>query len=183
MRDSIGDDTLWMHMLYNSLAAGKPIYYAGWAADTSAAGHSATSGHGYVVDGYFSDLVDSNYFHINWGWNGLYNGFFKLDAMRPNGSDFTQWHGAVIGLEPDTSYHGYNPAAIRPLVLDNASVSGHNGFVTVRNAQGRRIAIYDVTGRLVVACTSHDSEWRLALRPGFYAVQIGSAPAKKVIVY
>lgn len=183
MRDSIGDDTLWMHMLYNSLAAGKPIYYAGWAADTSAAGHSATSGHGYVVDGYFSDPVDSNYFHINWGWNGTYNGFFKLDAMRPNGSDFTQWHGAVIGLEPDTSYHGYNPAAIRPLVLDDASVSGHNGFVTVRNAQGRRIAIYDVTGRLVSGCTSHDSEWKLALRPGFYAVQIGSAPAKKVIVY
>lgn len=183
MRDSIGNDSLWLTMLYHSLAEGKPIYYAGWAAEDNEAGHSGTSGHGYIIDGYFSDAIDTNFFRINWGWNGSANGFFKLDAMRPSGSDFTKWHGAIIGLEPDTSYYGYDYTGIRPLAVDEASVYGCNGFVAIRNAQGRRVAIYDVTGRLVMSGISHDSDWNLALRSGFYAVQVGATPAKKVIVY
>ena len=183
MRDSIGNDSLWNTMLYHSLAEGKPIYYAGWAAADNEAGHSGTSGHGYIIDGYFSDAIDTNYYHINWGWNGSYNGFFKLDAMRPSNSDFTKWHGAIIGIEPDTSYHGYDYTGIAPLALDEALVYGCNGFVSVRNAQGLRVSIFDVMGRLVYGSVMHLSDWKLALRPGFYAVQVGSTPAKKVLVY
>lgn len=183
MRDSIGNDSLWNTMLYHSLAEGKPIYYAGWAAADNEAGHSGTSGHGYIIDGYFSDAIDTNYYHINWGWNGSYNGFFKLDAMRPSNSDFTKWHGAIIGIEPDTSYHGYDYTGIAPLALDEALVYGCNGFVSVRNAQGLRVSIFDVTGRLVYGSVLHLSDWKLALRPGFYAVQVGSTPAKKILVY
>ena len=183
MRDSIGNDSLWLVMLYNSLAEGKPIYYAGWASENNEAGHSGTSGHGYIIDGYFSDPIDTNFFHINWGWNGAANGFFKIDAMRPQGNDFTKWHGAIIGIEPDTSYHGYDYTGIRQLELDEAMVYGGNGHVAIHNALGRHIAIFDVMGRQVVGCTTHESEWRLALRPGFYAVKVGSAPAKKILVY
>ena len=183
MRDSIGNDSLWNTMLYHSLAEGKPIYYAGWAAADNEAGHSGTSGHGYIIDGYFSDAIDTNYYHINWGWNGSYNGFFKLDAMRPSNSDFTKWHGAIIGIEPDTSYHGYDYTGIAPLALDEALVYGCNGFVSVRNAQGLRVSIFDVTGRIVYGSVLYLSDWKLALRPGFYAVQVGSTPAKKILVY
>lgn len=183
MRDSVHNDSLWLTMLYNSLADGKPIYYAGWAKDTNEFGHSGSSGHGYVIDGYFSDEIDSNYFHINWGWSGSANAFFKIDAMTPSGFDFTQWHGAVIGFEPDTSYHGYNYTGIHPHAIDDATIYGGKGYVTVHNAQGRRIAIYDVMGREVLGCIAHESEWRMSLRPGFYAVKIGATPAKKVLVY
>lgn len=149
MRDSIGDDSVWLHMLYNSLAEGKPVYYAGWAKDTSAAGHSGTSGHGYVIDGYFSDEIDTNFFWINWGWNGTANGYFKLDAMTPQGADFTQWHGAIIGLEPDTSYHGY--VGIQQPIADRQQpiVRAAGGRITVVGAEGRDIAVYDILGRRV----------------------------------
>ena len=183
MRDSIGNDSLWLTMLYQSLAEGKPIYYAGWAAEDNEAGHSGTSGHGYIIDGYFSDAIDTNFFHINWGWNGSYDGFFKIDAMRPSSSDFTRWHGAIIGIEPDTSYHGYDYTDIRPIAIDDAVVFGGAGYLSVHNALGRRIAIFDVMGRKVFGNTVYDKEWRLSLRPGFYAVQIGSTPAKKILVY
>lgn len=182
MRDSIGNDTLWLQMLYNSLAEGKPIYYAGWAKDTNEAGHNM-SGHGYVIDGYFSDELDSNYFHINWGWSGNSNAFFKIDAMTPSGFDFTQWHGAVIGFEPDTSYHGYDYLGIHAPAIDDATIYGGKDHVTVLNAQGRRIAVYDVMGREVLGCIAHDSEWRMSLRPGFYAVKVDATPAKKVLVF
>ena len=185
MRDSIGNDSLWLTMLYHSLAEGKPIYYAGWAAADNEAGHSGTSGHGYIIDGYFSDATDSNYFHINWGWNGSYNGFFKLDAMRPGGSDFTKWHGAIIGLEPDTNYHGYDYTDIKPLSTANgAVVRGMQGFISVRNVENQPVAVYDLTGRVVLRrSVSPESEFNVRVSPGFYAVKVGSAPAKKVMVY
>lgn len=183
LRDSIGDDTLWMRMLYHSLAEGKPIYYAGWAADSSADGHSATSGHGYVIDGYFSDHVDSNMFHINWGWTGSENGYFKLDAMRPSSYDFTQWHGAIIGLQPDTSYHGYDPVAIRPVPASPLRMAVTAGSLTVQGAAGLSVALYDPMGRLVAQrARSQADAWTLPLRPGLYLVQAVGQPAQKVRV-
>lgn len=183
MRDSIGDDSLWISMLYESLRDGKPIYYAGWAYEDNEAGHSATSGHGYILDGYFSDIVDSNLFHINWGWGGASDGLFKLDAMRPSGMDFTKWHGAIIGLEPDTSYHGYDPAAIRTIEPSQARVFAQAQRIVVEGVANHTIAVYDLMGR----CVAHRSqqtanEWRTAVRPGVYVVRVGMAAAKKVIV-
>ena len=82
-------------------------------------------------------------------WNGTANGYFKLDAMTPQGYDFTQWHGAIIGLEPDTSYHGYvgipQPTADRqqPIIV------GTGGRITVIGAEGSTVAVYDILGRRV----------------------------------
>lgn len=184
MRDSVGDDSLWMSMLYTSLAEGKPIYYAGWAVEDNEAGHSGTAGHGYVIDGYFSDEVDSNLFHINWGWSGSANGYFKLDAMRPSNNDFTQWHGAIIGLEPDTTYNGYDPTAIRQIPASTAYVYSHIQHIMVQGAEGQAIAVYDLMGRRVAFRTQQcSSEWSVAVPQGVYIVRVGQAAAQKVVVY
>ena len=183
MRDSVHNDTLWLQMLYNSLASGKPIYYAGWAKDTSEAGHSGTAGHGYVLDGYFSDEIDSNYFHINWGWNGNADGLFKLDAMRPSNNDFTQWHGAVIGFEPDTSYHGYNPLSAP--VPDASPVSAYalGGTIVAHGVASLPAAVYDIMGRCIASRPAiPDNTWTLPATPGVYIVRLGHYPATKVIV-
>ena len=183
MRDSIGDDTLWLHMLYNSLVDSMPIYYAGWAKDSSAAGHSATSGHGYIIDGYFSDEVDSNFFHINWGWNGNANGFFKIDAMRPSSYDFTQWHGAVIGFQPDTSYHGYDPLAITSVDNSVPRVYTLNGSIVTENIANQPAAIFDIMGRCVATRTANQSDkWTITVRPGIYIIKVGQQAGQKVIV-
>lgn len=183
MRDSIGNDSIWLEMLYTSLAEGKPIYYAGWAKENNEAGHSATSGHGYILDGYFSDAVDSNLFHINWGWGGSQDGFFKLDAMKPSSSDFTQWHGAIIGLEPDTSYHGYDMSGILPVATDLARIYAHTGRVVVNGCQGSAVAVYDLMGRTVAQRPSTPAaEWSAQLKPGVYVVRVANQPGKKVIV-
>lgn len=183
MRDSIGSDTLWMQMLYQSLADSMPIYYAGWERDSSDDGHSGTSGHGYILDGYFSDEVDSNLFHINWGWNGNNNGLFKLDAMTPSGYDFTQWHGAVIGLEPDTSYHGYDPAAIPMPSMAMPKVYSRNGHIMADGIDGQAAAVFDMMGRCIATRPAHQGNtWSLHVRPGIYVVRFGQLPAQKVIV-
>jgi len=173
MRDSIGDDSLWLHMLYNSLAEGKPIYYAGWKKEDTEAGHSGTNGHGYVIDGYFSDEVDTNFFWINWGWNGTANGYFKLDAMTPQTYDFTAWHGAIIGLEPDTSYHGYVGIHQPTANSQQPRIYGAEGHITVIGAEGSDVAVYDILGRRVR--NAH-------LPAGVYIVRI-AGQAYKVITH
>lgn len=184
MRDSIGNDSIWLNMLYTSLAEGKPIYYAGWAVEDNEAGHSGTSGHGYILDGFFSDEVDSNLFHINWGWGGSSDGFFKLDAMTPTQYDFTQWHGAIIGIEPDTSYHGYDMSGIRPTENTNIRIYANTGRIQVNGCQNSTIAVYDLMGRTIATRGSRNAdEWSLTAKPGVYVVRVGHQPGKKVIVF
>jgi len=183
MRDSVHSDSLWLRMLYQSLADSMPVYYAGWSKDDSEDGHSGTSGHGYVIDGYFSDATDSNMFHINWGWSGSSDGYFKLDAMTPGNSDFTQWHGAVIGLQPDTSYHGYDPAAINPRQIERTMAYGQVGHIRVSGCEGKAVVVYDLMGRPVAQRSAREGkEWTLAVRQGIYVVRVGNQLGRKVVV-
>lgn len=84
----------WEQMIYDELAANRPVMYDGITAKKE--------GHEFVCDGY-----QNGYFHINWGWGGMSNGFFKLSALDPDsqgtgggssGFDFDQ--GATMGIRP-----------------------------------------------------------------------------------
>ena len=85
----------WAKMIYDNLHDIGPIIYSGV---------STVAGHAFVLDGYQSN----GYFHINWGWSGMSNGYFLLDALNPSalgigsgaesGYNFTQ--GAVFGIQP-----------------------------------------------------------------------------------
>lgn len=52
------------------LKANGPLLYGG---------QSDTDGHAFVCDGYSGD----GYFHFNWGWGGLSDGYFRLSALDP----------------------------------------------------------------------------------------------------
>ncbi|MCM1021884.1 MAG: thiol protease/hemagglutinin PrtT [Muribaculum sp.] len=83
----------WEEMIYNELKAERPVQYSG---------HGDGGGHSFVCDGY----QDNGYFHINWGWGGSSDGYFKLSALDPStlgigggtgGYNTTQ--GAVINIK------------------------------------------------------------------------------------
>ncbi len=59
----------WESLVYDQLAQGRPVYYAG----------SGDGGHAFVCDGYASDGL----FHFNWGWSGMSDGYFALSALNP----------------------------------------------------------------------------------------------------
>ena len=76
----------WDNMVYAELAAGRPMIYNGTA--------GSGGGHSFVCDGY----EFGNYFHINWGWGGMGNGFFQLAVLNPRES----------GIGGSSSAEGYN---------------------------------------------------------------------------
>lgn len=99
----------WEKMMYDNLKNVGPILYGG----SSYLG----GGHSFVCDGY-----DGNgYFHFNWGWSGISNGYFALDALNPDalgsgggsggGYNFTQ--DAVLGIQPPTG----DPVIEQPVLL------------------------------------------------------------------
>lgn len=82
-------DTEWETLIYNELSARRPVVYSG----NDAYGNG---GHAFVCDGYDGDGL----FHINWGWEGNANGFYRLSVLHPSGYNyqFSKEQGAVIGI-------------------------------------------------------------------------------------
>ena len=72
------------------LEAGRPIVMGGESTNDG--------GHEFVCDGRDAN----NKFHINWGWEGSSNGYFKITSLRPSGyGSFSNHIDAIIGLEPN----------------------------------------------------------------------------------
>ncbi len=86
----------WVDLMYGELANNRPVVFGG---------RSVGGGHSFVCDGYES----GDYFHINWGWSGDSDGYFRLSALNPaeqgiGGSStldgFSYSQDAVIGVAP-----------------------------------------------------------------------------------
>ena len=93
----------WLDLLYNELAAARPIVHGG---------HSTGGGHAFVVDGYDGKGL----FHINWGWSGSCNGYFALSALNPDDA-------GQIGAS--SSGDGYNSDQLAIIGLGFTGSSGH----------------------------------------------------------
>lgn len=75
---------------------------------------SEDAGHNVPVDGYNTD----GFFHVNFGWGGTYNGWYKLPDQLPY--DLTVVEGAILDIEP-RQYLMAVPDTI--FFLDNESVA------------------------------------------------------------
>lgn len=85
----------WSQMMRAELDAGRPVLYRGAS--------YFSGGHLYVIDGYTAD----DYYSVNWGWGGDYNGYFLLSSLNPYeeypgySDGFYLGQGAVIGIQKD----------------------------------------------------------------------------------
>ena len=61
--------TAYWNYLAAEIAAGRPVYYAGSI--------MRTGGHAFVLDGLDADGL----FHVNWGYGGEFDGYFRLDVL------------------------------------------------------------------------------------------------------
>ena len=87
----------WAERIYHELLHQRPVIYS--------ANTSSGSGHAFVCDGYDGNGL----FHINWGWGGLSDGYFRLQALNPNaqGTGGSSGNGGyslnqsvIVGISP-----------------------------------------------------------------------------------
>lgn len=88
----------WTEIIKKDINERRPVFYYGT---------SNSGGHMFVCDGY-----DSNdFFHINWGWGGLYDGFFDITILNPYNSEdigasntldgFDMMNSIIVGIQPN----------------------------------------------------------------------------------
>ncbi len=106
----------WEDLIYQELYEGRPIIYNG---------RSGTGGgHSFVCDGY----AYGDYFHINWGWGGLGDGYFVLSVLNPY---------AGGGVATVTSSEGYN--------IDQTAIIGIvPGYSGIPEEVDHRLTVYNM---------------------------------------
>jgi len=70
-------DAQWRDLLRSQLEDGRVLLMCGYD-------YRAGAGHCWVVDG----VNEFGHYHMNWGWNGSFNGHYSIDALSVIGYDF-----------------------------------------------------------------------------------------------
>lgn len=98
-RDSYGE-AQWIALMKAELDASRPVLYAGFGSG---------GGHAFICDGY----NNSNFFHFNWGWGGMADGYFQVGALNPGSTGtgggtggYNSGQQALIGIRPATGGGG-----------------------------------------------------------------------------
>lgn len=126
VRETLGNDVLWVQYIKASLDQSLPIPYS----STGDGGR-----HIFILDGY----TDADYFHFNWGWNGQGNGWFTLNAMTPDTeSDYSSSHRAYFNLTPNKTKYTVN-ASVSPENAGTVSING--GAATGEYLEGATVTL------------------------------------------
>lgn len=89
----------WANKIYNNLKECGPVILNGHPYNDA--------GHSFICDGYNGD----GYFHFNWGWGGMSDGWFLLECMNPEsqgiggasmGSAFNYGLNGIFGIQKPT---------------------------------------------------------------------------------
>jgi|GEM_PF-6044594 len=121
----------WQDMISAEVHAGRPVVYRG---------QGAAGGHAFDVDG----VMDSCWFHINWGWTGGHNGNFRLSNLNPGNYTFNIAQAAVVGIAP-VGVSVNHPPVVAPLYVqgsENETLS----TVLQGNDQDGDALTYEVSG-------------------------------------
>jgi hypothetical protein len=120
----------WIDMMYHELSLGRVICYRG--------GKLSGAGHQFVCDGYQGE----DFFHINWGWGGLSDNFFKLSALDPDAEGiggvnseggYCIGHYAIVGIQKagedlgdvlQVEPYDFNSLLISIVTMDKNEITG-----------------------------------------------------------
>lgn len=145
----------WEQMLYTNLQAGCPVLYTGFTADWS--------GHAFILDGYSTD----GFYHLNWGWSGAYDGYFRVFGLNPEGfgaggaeGGYNMRQSAAFGLQP-TELSTLTPYHLS--MVQNGSLKGtiSSSRLTLRTSGGSPAYLFynlGTSGRFDFAAAIKDSE-------------------------
>ena len=145
-------ETQWLNLLKGELNSGRPIIYAGFGSG---------GGHCFVADGY----DNSDYVHFNWGWAGVSDGYFQVNALNPGSlgsgggtGGYNSDQQAIIGIQPPASALTYNLALYNYVTPSAATIGYGNAFNVSTNIANYgtnnfvgdyTLAAFDISGNFI----------------------------------
>lgn len=162
-RNSYSTD-IWSNILKNEIQEGRPILYSGYVDTVDYLGHA------FIIDGY----TENDFFHCNWGWGGIFNGYYLLDLFQPSNIlwesrySFNFFQTATIGIMPTSAVSKTRKIQVYPNPsIDNIIVESENTIIEIQ--------IIDLNGKVVVteACDKRKHQINIShLKANYYTVKV-----------
>lgn len=99
----------WNEVIQYELRNNRPVVFDG---------HSSEGGHSFVLDG----VNEEGLYHVNWGWDGLAEGFFDVSVLHPDqtgigatdsADGFNQMQDVIVGIgDPNTITRWHSPIVV-----------------------------------------------------------------------
>lgn len=173
----------WENLIYDELDKKRPIQF-------SAHDESDGGGHSFVVDGY-----DTNGFvHVNWGWDGMGDGFFDLKLMDVMDYIFNLDQSAIIGIVPDKDdeaskrkqyrlcmfgvpevKEGYSPSVDEEFYMSLGGIYNYSASTRVFNLG---MGLFDKQGNLLDDVSVFSLSQNQLILQGFYGREYGNIKCK-----
>lgn len=134
------DTSLYTHLSQNMMDA-RPVHLA-------VVDPPGTMGHNVVIDGYNTD----NYYHLNFGWGGSYNGWYLLPDEIPYGLTVIEGAVANIAYPPVYTSTLENKLDIADFFLEispNPVTNQMNIKYLINEPAYFKIVIFDLRGELI----------------------------------
>jgi len=180
-RSSFADST-WINMLETELSNGRPVIYSGF--------DSANEGHCFVFDGYTTQNAHyPNYFHVNWGWSGAFNGYFEISSLNPGTGGigagsigaFNFGQQAIMGIQPPagalSGIQTITNTAGSIKVYPNPANDHITADLTGINGTAQQINLINIQGKIVNSIIPGNNENNITINTsniqnGIYVLQI-----------
>ena len=143
-------DAAWENLVYDQLAQNLPVLYGG---------QSSEGGHQFICDGYDGQ----GYFHFNWGWGGMSDGYFLLSALNPldqgiggsaSDSGFNYDQSILINMKPAVA-----DSKVTPLIYCYGNLESESTNVNL----GDDLSVKSSDGFFNFACTDIEGYFGLKL--------------------
>lgn len=139
----------WFDMIARELSANRPVYYS--AVSTTGSGRDA-GGHAFVVDG----CNESGFVHVNWGWDGQFNGDYDIAMLNPQAYNFVEDQSIITGIQP-------NRSGVTGMPTDYMQLRGvpeYTGAATFRNSLEFKISF---SGLYNMTANTHNWEYTVGI--------------------
>ena len=132
-------------------------------------GQGSMGGHAFVADGYNS----ANYLHINWGWGGMSDGYFNIDALNPpalgtggGAGGFNMMQSAIL-MTPTANNSTSGSLEQMPLLLYDTRYSTTNvGYFKATTTAATKGSAFKVS--TVYLFNNATGDWSGAIAAGVY---------------
>lgn len=131
----------WEDLIYNELLNNRPVIYSGG---------NDYSGHCFVCDGYKGD----GFFHFNWGWSGVSDGYFLLTALNPevqgiggSTSGFNDNQDIVLGIQKSIAT---SPMTVIMVCDDLLSGTGGTNSLTITAIKESNAGFFNLSNGIII---------------------------------